>query len=240
MRKIILFLVLLMHPLITNANFMVYPISKDIKEGGSELIRIYSKSKDVQYIKVYTKKVLNPGTKEEYEVDIPNWEGSVVTTPSRVVLPGGASKSVRLTQLKASSSEEVYRVYFESIKPEKHEVLSKSNSLKTDLSVNIIYAALVRVLPKDGKSNMSASLSSESNILINNTGNVRFGIKDAFFCKKPNVDNNDCIKRTYNKNIYPGSSFDTGVMRNGYSHIIIDSADDNASNQEGRILLSIP
>ncbi|HGV3635720.1 TPA: CS1 fimbrial subunit B, partial [Escherichia coli] len=111
MRK--LFLSLLMIPFVAKANFMIYPISKEIKGGSSELIRIYSKSKDTQYIKVYTKKVLNPGTKEEYEVDTPNWEGGLVTTPSKVILPGGGSKSVRLSQLKDISSEDVYRVYFE-------------------------------------------------------------------------------------------------------------------------------
>lgn len=49
MRK--LFLSLLMIPFVTKANFMVYPISKEIKGASSEIIRIYSKSKDTQYIK---------------------------------------------------------------------------------------------------------------------------------------------------------------------------------------------
>ncbi len=240
MQKIVLFLSLLMTPLITNANFMVYPISKDIEEGGSELIRIYSKSKDVQYIKVYTKKVLNPGTKEEYEVDAPNWEGGVVTTPSKVILPGGSSRSVRITQLKTTSTEEVYRVYFESIKPEKQENLSKNNSLKTDLSVNIIYAALIRVLPKNGKSDVSVSLSPKDSLLVKNTGNVRLGMKEAFFCKTPTINNDDCMKKKYNKNIYPGSSFDTGVKQNGFTHIFIDSADESVDEQRKRILISIP
>ncbi|HAM9020943.1 TPA: fimbrial protein [Escherichia coli] len=237
MRK--LFLSLLMIPFVAKANFMIYPISKEIKGGSSELIRIYSKSKDTQYIKVYTKKVLNPGTKEEYEVDTPNWEGGLVTTPSKVILPGGGSKSVRLSQLKDISSEDVYRVYFESIKPEKQDGLSKNKSLKTDLSVNIIYAALIRVLPKDGKSDMRASLSPKSSLLIKNTGNVRVGIKDAFFCKKTSINNDDCIKKTYNKNIYPGSSFDTEVIQNGFSHIFIDSVDGSAGKQGKRMLISI-
>lgn len=239
MWKMILFLSLLTPPFMVNANFMVYPISKDIKEGGSELIRIYSKSKDVQYIKVYTKKVLNPGTKEESEVDVQNWEGGVVVTPSRVILPGGSSKSVRLTQLKAASNEEIYRVYFESIKPEKHERLSKGNTLKTDLSVNIIYAALIRVIPKDGKIDVRVSLSPENRILLKNNGNIRLGIKDAFFCKTPSIDNKDCIKKKYNKNVYPGSLFDTGVMQNAFSHIFID-IDEYMGKQGERIQIGIP
>lgn len=238
--KRLIFLFFLLSSFTASANFMVYPISKDIKEGGSELIRIYSKSKDVQYIKVYTKKVLNPGTKEEYELDTPNWEGGIVTTPSKVILPGGASKSVRLTQLKATSSEEVYRVYFESVKPEKHEGPSKGRSLTTDLSVNIIYAALVRVLPKDEQRGASASLSSKNSIIVSNTGNVRLGLKDIFFCKTPGAKNNDCLKKTYNKNIYPGSLFDTGIIQNGFSHILIDSNGKDAGKQGEQILANIP
>lgn len=239
MQKIILFLCLLILPPIANANFMVYPISKDIKEGDSELIRIYSKSKDVQYIKVYTKKVINPGTKGEYEADIPNWDGGLTTTPSRIILPGGGSKSIRLTQLKASNTEEVYRVYFESVKPEKQEDISKNSSIKTELSVNIIYAALIRVLPSDSKKNVSVSRSPSDNIIINNTGNVRIGIKDVFFCKTQNI-NDGCVKKTYNKNVYPNSSFDTMITQDGFSHIFIDSVDGSAERQGERIKISIP
>lgn len=238
MQKTILFLGLLMTPFITNANFMVYPISKDIKEGGSELVRIYSKSKDVQYIKVYTKKVMNPGTQKEYEVDTPNWKGGVVTTPSRVILPGGSSKSVRLTQLKAPDTEEVYRVYFESVKPEIQGIVTENKSLKTDLSVNIIYAALIRVLPKDTKRNVSISLSSKNKILVNNMGNVRIGIKDVFFCKT-SVISKDCIKKTFNKNVYPGSFFDTEISQNGFSHIFIDTDNEEENEQGKRIQINM-
>lgn len=237
MRK--LFLSLLMVPFIANANFMVYPISKDIKEGGSELIRVYSKSKDAQYIKVYTKKIMNPGTKEEHEIDSFNWEGGVVVTPAKMILPSGSSKSVRLTQLHAPTVEEVYRVYFESVKPEKKEITSENKSLKTDLSVNIIYAALVRVLPKYIKKNASVLISPNNNILLNNTGNVRLGITDVFFCKNSTVNDN-CVKKTYNKNVYPGSLFDTQVNNNGFSYVFIDTNNEGANEKGNMIQISIP
>ncbi len=239
MKSFVLFFFLFFVSFVAKANFMVYPISKDIKEGGSEVIRVYSKSKDVQYIKVYAKKVMNPGTKEEYEADTSNWEGGLVVTPNRVILPGGSSKSVRLSQLKTPNVEEVYRVYFESVKPEKQEIASESKSLKTDLSINIIYAALVRVLPKDNKVNVNISYSPENNILINNAGNVRFGIKDILFCKSSTI-NNDCVKKSYNKNVYPGGSFDTLFSKNDFLHVFIATDKNDVNREKGMIQIRIP
>ncbi|ENA6324776.1 CS19 fimbria chaperone CsdB [Escherichia coli] len=236
MRK--LFLSLLMIPFVTKANFMVYPISKEIKGASSEIIRIYSKSKDTQYIKVYAKKVVGPGTKDEYEIDAPNWEGALVVTPARVILPSGSNKSVRLTQLNAPTTEEVYRVYFESVKPEAQENSSGNKTLKTDLSVNVIYAALIRILPINIKTNASVSISPSNNILIKNTGNVRLGIMNVFFCKSSSI-NDDCVKKSYNKNVYPGYLLDTMIYNDGYSHLFLDTKDESSNKTDNLIQVPI-
>ncbi|HAL1993836.1 TPA: fimbrial protein, partial [Escherichia coli] len=39
MHKLFYLLSLLMAPFVANANFMIYPISKDLKNGNSELVR---------------------------------------------------------------------------------------------------------------------------------------------------------------------------------------------------------
>ncbi|EJF8153489.1 fimbrial protein, partial [Escherichia coli] len=41
MHKLFCLLSLLITPFVANANFMIYPISKDLKNGNSELIRVY-------------------------------------------------------------------------------------------------------------------------------------------------------------------------------------------------------
>lgn len=239
-RRLFLLLSLFVISFGTRANFMIYPISKDIHGGGSELIRIYSKSTDTQYIKIYAKRITNPGTREESEVDVANWKDGMVVTPGRLILPAGSSKSVRLTQVKTPATEEVYRVYFESVKPEKKEYITENKSLKTDLSVNIIYAALVRALPENPKVHVNASVSPEKNIVINNAGNIRVGVKDIYFCRIATVGN-DCVKKSYNKNIYPGNMFDTIVNKEGFAHIFIETNNNESAEKEGEVIhLTIP
>ncbi|HEO8950672.1 TPA: fimbrial protein, partial [Escherichia coli] len=178
-----LFLVLLLFSFVANANFMIYPISKDVHEGGSDIIRVYSKSAETQYIKIYTKKIINPGSQNEQEVDSSNWKEGLVVSPVKLILPAGSSKSVRLTQIKKIDYEEVYRIYFESVSPQKKEHEGNIKKLNTELSVNIIYAALIRVLPENKKMSANASINTNGNIIVNNTGNVRIGIKNIYFCK---------------------------------------------------------
>jgi P pilus assembly chaperone PapD len=239
-RRLFLLLSFLVISFGTRANFMIYPISKDIHGGGSELIRIYSKSTDTQYIKIYAKRIINPGTSEESEVDVANWKDGMVITPGRLILPAGSSKSVRLTQVTPPATEEVYRVYFESVKPEKKEDVAENKSLKTDLSVNIIYAALVRALPENPKLNVNASVSPEKSIVINNSGNIRVGVKDIYFCRNATMGN-DCLKKSYNKNIYPGNRFDTIVNREEFAHVFIETNNNESAKKEGEVIhLTIP
>ncbi|WP_045449953.1 fimbrial protein [Citrobacter sp. S-77] len=240
MRRLFLFLSLLVISFGTCANFIIYPISKDIHGGGSELIRIYSKSTDTQYIKIYAKRIINPGTREESEVDVANWKDGMVVTPRLIILPAGSSKSVRLTQVKNPAVEEVYRVYFESVKPDKKEDITENKSIKTDLSVNIIYAALVRALPETTKVHVNASVSPEKSIVINNAGNIRVGVKDIYFCRIAKMGN-DCVKKSYNKNIYPGNMFDTIVNKEGFAHIFIETNNNESAEKEGEVIhLTIP
>ncbi len=238
MHKLFYLLSLLMAPFVANANFMIYPISKDLKNGNSELVRVYSKSKEIQYIKIYTKKIINPGTTEEYEVDIPNWDGGLVVTPQKVILPAGASKSIRLTQFKIPKKEEVYRVYFEAVKPDSKENVIDNKKLTTELSVNIIYAALIKSLPSEQNISLNISRNAKKNIIIYNNGNVRAGVKDIYFCKSSNIDDN-CVKKAYNKNIYPEKSFDT-LVNNNFSYVFIKLNHEGIEKEQGLIQLKVP
>ncbi len=237
--KILLFVILFFNVFAASANFMVYPISKDIQSGGSETIKVFSKSKDVQYIKIYTKRVINPGTKEEQEVDIKNWDGGLIVTPAKVVLPAGASKSIRLTEINKKEQEEVYRVYFESVKPgQQDDIEEKNGRVNTDLSVNIIYAALIRTSPENPQRKLDVSIES-NNVWIKNTGNIRLGIKDVFLCDTTSI-NDKCAKFSYNRNLYPDMSVDTKLGKKGFSYAVIDTKDDRNENSGELINIKLP
>ena len=237
--KILLFIILFFNVFSASANFMVYPISKDIQSGGSETIKVFSKSKDVQYIKIYAKKVINPGTKEEREIDIKNWDGGLVVTPAKVVLPAGASKSIRLTEINKKEQEEVYRVYFESVKPgQQDDIEEKNGRVNTDLSVNIIYAALIRTTPENPQRKIGVSIESNS-VWIKNTGNIRLGIKNVFLCDTTSI-NDRCAKFSYDKNLYPGVLVDTKLAKKEFSYAVIDTTDGRNENERELIHIKLP
>lgn len=168
------------------ANFTVYPISKDLEAESSEVIKIISKSKPPLYINVYVKKVFNPGTENEYEEVVSNWnESELIVSPKKIIVPGGGIKAVRLTQLVPPSSEELYRVYFESVQGEGDDTSGhEGKKLSTNISVNIVYGALVRVMPSQKKTEMKVEKGIDDNIIVNNTGNVHIGIKKYDSVKK--------------------------------------------------------
>ena len=60
----------------------VYPMELNVNSSGTAQIRVASKSDDIQFIRVRQKKILNPGTPQEKEVEMAAWkDGGVVVTP---------------------------------------------------------------------------------------------------------------------------------------------------------------
>lgn len=102
------------------ANFMVYPMTTtlDMDDGqGStdKFIKVYSKVKDVLYIRTYVRKIVHPGEKDEKEINVDNWkQPELVVSPEKIIVSPGGYKTVRLTQIIPPKKEELYRVYFES------------------------------------------------------------------------------------------------------------------------------
>ena len=96
-RKILFCLFIMFIPY-ASANFMVYPVSTVLPGDGSSVIRVYSKSGDILYIKSRVVKIINPGTPEEKEVNVSNWqENGIIVSPARIIVPAGENRAVRLT-----------------------------------------------------------------------------------------------------------------------------------------------
>lgn len=186
------------------ANFMVYPMSSTVVAGNDSLIRVYSKSEATQYIRINVKKIVNPATETEKEENVQSWnENNLIASPNKIILPAGGSKAVRMTQIEPPENEVLYRVYFESVsaEPDKKEVEVGNGKTKASLSLNIVFAALVRVLPKKVNIALEAKLD-ESKIILKNIGNVRAGVQKISLCNNDKI-NSECSTIDLNKFIYP-------------------------------------
>ena len=88
------------------ANMSVYPMELNVDKSGAAQIKVASKTDDIQFIRVRQKKILNPGTAQEKEIDVASWkEGGVVVTPEKFALAAGAMRVVRLVSLTPPEKE---------------------------------------------------------------------------------------------------------------------------------------
>lgn len=196
-----------------SANFMVYPMSTAVTAGKDGLIRIYAKTRDTQYIKVTVKKISNPGTANETETPVASWqETSLIVSPNKVIVPGGGNKAIRLTQLAPPAEETLYRLYFEGVSPETTQPAASeaASRPRAALTLNVVFAALVRVLPREAHLSLRAARTDKA-ITLTNDGNVRAGIVGLDLCptqKKTAACRHDALRRY----VYPGQRV-SGTLR---------------------------
>ena len=206
-----------------SANFMVYPMSTKLSADNNTVLRAFSKKAETQYLKLSVKKFINPGTAQEHEVLSQSWDReSLIASPTKFILPAGSSKAVRLNQTTPPSEETLYRVYFESVNA--NESLAAEDKTQQqpniNLSLNISYAALVRVLPENITFGLSA-LKDNGKIAIKNTGNIRAGITSIAFCKSNEITK-ECHKVKYRRYIYPQQRSETKFTQpDGFNWLLI-------------------
>ncbi|EBD0851661.1 fimbrial protein [Salmonella enterica] len=222
------------------ANFMVYPMSALLPSGESTVLRIYSKKNDIQYIRLSVKKVMNPATRLEHEVPVKSWEAdSLIASPQKIILPAGSSKAVRLNLISSPAAETLYRVYFESVNADGSLAAGKKiqGAPEMKVSLNIAYAALIRVLPETVINSLQVVKSGDRSIKIKNAGNVRAAVTGLAFCKK-NEMSNDCQKINYRRYIYPQQESESSFSyQDGYHWALINILGEN--DKEERIALPI-
>ncbi|HDS4947745.1 TPA: fimbrial protein [Klebsiella aerogenes] len=166
----------------TQANMSVYPMELNVDSSGTAQIRVASKSDDIQFIRVRQKKILNPGTPQEKEVEMSAWkDGGVVVTPEKFALAAGALRIVRLVSLTPPEKESTWRVYFEGVKQPDSilPVPSAGTPASAKLGVNVIWGALVHLAPE--KPLVSLRINPASGTLKND-GTLRVPLKEIGAC----------------------------------------------------------
>ncbi|WP_339099463.1 hypothetical protein QJR42_09220 [Yersinia enterocolitica] len=140
-------------------------------------IKVFSDSQETQYIKVDIKKIENPGTPEQKEVDLTDKSGAIIASPQRFILPAGGSHVVRLLSDGIPSTEGVWRVYVHSVGNDDQNIASQGSNAK--IAININWGVLVYNEPEKPQPQLSFNPATG---LLTNTGNTRMFITRYGFC----------------------------------------------------------
>ncbi|ALX93551.1 hypothetical protein AV650_08235 [Serratia fonticola] len=248
-KKVSLFAVaipLLLGASAANAGIMVYPMAMTVKNGNqNNLIKVFSKSDSTQYVKVTVKKVINPGTAQEKDEPVASWqENNLIASPNKIIVPAGSNKAVRLTQIKAPQEETLYRVYFEGVSPasvdvQQMEVTDQSGkTAKAAVSVNMVFAALVRTMPDKPLASIEASQNAQGQLVINSTGNIRAGVQAIDYCPQ-NTLSSGCDHQVVKKYVYPHQSYQAGTNSHHYPYAFITVSDETTPDQVSKISIKL-
>ncbi|ELG86363.1 hypothetical protein A311_03767 [Escherichia coli KTE146] len=160
-------------------------------------IKVLSDSQEVQYIKVDIKKIENPGTPEQKDVDINDESSAIIASPQRFILPAGGRHVVRLLSNGIPSTEGVWRVYVHSVSDDDQDMVSKNNDAK--IAININWGVLVYNEPENPEPKLSFNPTTG---LLKNAGNTRIFITRYGFCNNAN----NCQWQNFGYAIYPNTA----------------------------------
>ncbi|MGL5701259.1 MAG: fimbria/pilus periplasmic chaperone [Kluyvera sp.] len=206
---------------IAQANITVYPMSVDLDENGEGVIRVISKSSEVQFIRTKIYRIDNPGSPQEKETEVMSTSGNdVVVMPPKFAVPGGASKLVRLVSLDPTNKEKIYRVMFESVPTLDAPPEQENKGIATEVSVNLVWGVLVSVPPQQPL--IRLALSPDKTALLNQ-GSQRVKIIDVGLCR-PNESGTQCHHQSDNHNIFPDGRYSLPAMT-GYDRLEIKYKD---------------
>jgi len=186
------------------ASMNIYPMETGITQNGVSELQVYSKSTDVQFIKVTEKKIINTGTKDEKEVDVDMASGDGLTiTPQKLALTAGGTRIVRLIALKPPAQETTWRVYFEGVTEGKFNNIENAGKKEAaSVGMNIVWGVLVHVAPQHVSVDLKYNTDDNS---ISNDGTIRTEISEIGECS---TDTN-CSWKKYRVNVYPGTRIKT-------------------------------
>lgn len=190
-------LALLMATPTAYANLTVHPMRVALEHQRGAQVRVYSQSAQTQYVQATVKRIVDPATDHETEVDIePGQLDAIAVTPGKFALAGGGNRLVRIIPLSTVTEETAYRVYFEGVRGDADETSTPSEKgPAAQVGLSLIWGALVHVLPADPLADMRLEGAS-----LHNTGNLRLGVTTVEHC----VTKTRCQSHDITHSVYPG------------------------------------
>lgn len=200
------------------AAITVYPMSVKMNPQGVGQIKVISGSNQTEYVKATIKKISNPGTTQEKEIDIAQGDSkNVVITPEKFALAAGTTRITRLVNMQTAATEQVYRVYFSPISSLDNEQAPDTTTVNNKVGVNISWGALVFVPPLKPEINFTYDAQQRR---INNTGTIHMELSRIGLCPAQNSDAG-CKWTPITRKIYPQQSFTLPTTIPAASHGVV-------------------
>lgn len=201
MRKITLSLLplALLVALPAQANLTIHPMRTSLEGKRSAQIRVYSQSTQPQYVQATLRRIDNPASENEREVEVEPHEAAITITPGKFALSGGGNRLIRLIPLQSVEKETAYRIYFEGVRgPEETERDAEGGS-QANVGVSLVWGALVNVVPTDGE----VALRLQGNTL-HNVGTLRVGVTSVAECNSAGA----CTAHAVSHSLYPDAALE--------------------------------
>ena len=180
---------------LAHANLTVHPMRSSVNPTHGTQIRIYSQSTEAQYVQVSLRRIDSPADPDEKEVDVEASEAAIAITPGKFALSGGGNRLVRVIPLHPVEKETAYRVYFEGARGPESISEDTTEGAQANVGVNLVWGALVNVLPNDGT--VQPQLDGST---LRNAGTLRLGITSIADCA-----GTQCTSYDVARSLYPGS-----------------------------------
>lgn len=185
-----------------NAAMYVYPMEASLGESGASQIRVISQDNDVQFVMIKLKKIVNPGTNKENEIDSDMSDAAqLIVTPQKIALAAGGERVVRLVSVNPPQKETTWRVYFEGVNEAAYNFTSGPEGKApgdAQVGVNIIWGVLVHVAPQKAVAGVEYNSTSGK---VTNTGTIRIQVKEIGTCRSAS----DCTWKKKELTLYPDS-----------------------------------
>lgn len=179
-----------------HANLTVHPMRAAVDGKRSTQIRIYSQSTQPQYIQTSLRRIVDAAGEQEHEVDVDPSEAAIAVTPGKFALAGGGNRLIRVIPLQPVQAETAYRVYFEGVRGPDERDQAAGEGAQASIGVNLVWGALVNVLPVDGTVDVRVQGDQ-----LRNAGTLRLGITSIADC-----DGSQCTAHDLSRSLYPGSA----------------------------------
>ena len=163
-------------------------------------VEIYNSGDSPMYVEVIPTQVLEPGeTNEDRAVIKDPRDAGLLVTPSKLIVPPGASKIVRMVKLENSPYERVYRI---AAKP----VVAGLEAEQSGVKIMIGYEVLAIVYPNNPKPELV--VEREGKILrVRNDGNTNVLLREGFQCATPDTPKENCTPIP-GRRMYPGNQWE--------------------------------
>lgn len=178
-----------------HANLTIHPMRAAVDAKRGTQIRVYSQSTLPQYVQTRLRRIANPASPNEEELDVDMADAAIAITPGKFALSGGGNRLIRVIPLQPVEKEAAYRVYFEGVRgPDDAEPEAGDEAARANIGVSLVWGALVNVVPIDGVVNLS--LQGDT---LRNVGSLRVGITSVAECSAAGA----CTAHELSHSLYP-------------------------------------